>query len=451
MEHSAVIPSPIEDVIAWFSRPGAIDRLIPPWQPLRVVHEAESLASGEAILALPLGLRWHATHDPARYQPNRQFVDRLTNPVLGRLVPWTHVHSFEAVSPTQTRVTDRIETRVPDRFLAQNLAWRERQATGDLEAHARLGSRTGPMTVAVTGAGGLIGSALCAYLSTGGARVVRLVRTRPQAASRYLEDRHWDPTDPAADLLDGVDAVVHLAGSPVAGRFSAAHKAAVRTSRVEPTRRLARLVGDRPLTVASAVGIYGPDRGDEMLTEESERGDGFLADVVAEWEEAADPARQSGSRVTHVRTGIVQSPRGGMLAVLRRLFSVGAGGRLGSGRQWVPWIGIDDMLDIYLRCLTDQSLVGPVNAVAPNPVTNREYTETLARVLRRPALFPVPALGPRLLLGAEAASEFVMAGQNARPQVLNGAGHRYRHPDLEPALRHLLGRVATAALSRPRR
>ncbi len=441
MEHTALVDAPVEEVVAWFSRPGAIDRLLPPWQPLRVVSEATSLASGTAVLALPLGLRWQATHDPQRYEPGRQFVDRLTNPVLRHLVPWTHTHRFEGVGANQTRVSDRIDTRVPDRFLAQNLAYRERQISGDLGSHHRLRGPSGGLTVAVTGSTGLIGSALCAFLSTGGHRVVRLVRTRSAVWPRYHEDRVWDPACPAPDLLDGVDALVHLAGSPVAGRFSAAHKMAVRNSRVEPTRALAELVGTRPMVVASAVGFYGPDRGDEILTESAARGRGFLADVVADWERAADPARSTGARVTHVRTGIVQSAGGGMLAVLRRIFALGAGGRLGDGRQWVPWISLDDVLDVYLRGLVDDSLEGPVNAVSPNPVTNREYTATLARVLRRPALIPVPAMGPRLLLGGDGAREFVMAGQRAHPAVLVEVGHQFRHPDLEPALRHLLGRV----------
>jgi len=295
--------------------------------------------------------------------------------------------------------------------------------------------------VAVTGSTGLIGTALCAFLSTGGHRVIRLVRSGPTGSDRRL----WNPDQPDPSILDGVDAVVHLAGSPVAGRFSQRHKDAVRNSRVGPTRALARLVGERTFVVASAVGWYGPDRGDEELAEGSSRGSGFLADVVAEWEAAADAARESGARVVHLRTGIVLSPRGGILKVLRPLFELGLGGRLGSGRQWVSWIGIDDMVDAYLRCLVDPALEGAVNAAAPNPVTNAQLAATLARVLRRPALAPVPALGPKLLLGPEAAREFVLAGQRVVPGKLIAAGHQFRHPDLESALRHLFGKVRQVA------
>lgn len=443
MECHTELDAPIDSVVAWHERPGAIERLLPPWLPLRVEQEASSLASGTAVLRLPLGIRWSARHDPTAFRPGRRFVDRLSTPILEQLVPWEHVHELEPVSQHRTVVTDRVISRVPDRLLAQNLAYRGRQLVGDFAAHDRaaaLGAH--PMTVAVSGSSGLIGSALCAFLSTGGHRVVRLVRSTPPGSGPvYHEDRIWQPDDPDPRLLDGVDGVIHLAGAPVAGRFDDAHKRAVRDSRIGPTRRLAALVGTRPFVVASAVGFYGPDRGEEVLTEDSRRGDGFLAAVVAEWEAAADPARDSGSRVTHVRTGIVQSPRGGVLRLLRPLFEIGAGGRLGSGRQWTPWIGIDDMVDVYLRCLVDPSIDGPLNAVAPHPERNSDYTRVLAHVLRRPALLPVPRIGPTLVFGAEAVDEFVLAGQNVRPAVLEALGHPFRFPHLEPALRHLLGRV----------
>jgi uncharacterized protein (TIGR01777 family) len=190
---------------------------------------------------------------------------------------------------------------------------------------------------------------------------------------------------------------------------------------------------------ASAIGIYGPDRGDEVLTEDSARGEGFLADVVADWEDAARPAA-AGVRAVQVRTGIVQTPRGGMLRLLSPLFEAGLGGRLGSGKQWLAWIGLDDLLDIYLRAVLDPQLSGPVNAVAPEPVRNIDYTRTLAAVLRRPALLPVPGFGPRLLLGEEGAREIAQASQNVRPERLIGAGHQFRQPELEGALRHLFGR-----------
>jgi uncharacterized protein len=439
-EHRCAVSAPRDEVFAWHSRPGAIERLMPPWQPVKVAQEAGSLEDGTAVLALPGGLKWTAAHQPGEYDPPARFVDVLTTPGLSQVLPWRHVHDFADLGGAGTEVIDRVDTRVPPRFLGQMFAYRCRQLTGDLAAHAAARARqAGPMTVAVTGATGLIGSALTAFLTTGGHTVIRLVRN-PRAPQTDPSVRPWNPDDPAPDLLDGADAVVHLAGAAIFGRFSDEHKAAVRDSRVGPTRKLAALAGTRTFITASAIGIYGPDRGDEQLTESSSRGDGFLADLVADWETAAEPARQSGARTVHVRTGIVQSPRGGMLRLLRPVFEIGLGGRIGDGQQWMSWIGIDDILDIYLLALTDPSVEGPLNAVSPDPVRNRDYAGTLAKVLRRPALAPVPPFAPKMLLGPEGVEEFVLASQRVAPQILLGRDHRFRHPDLETALRHVLGR-----------
>ena len=241
--------------------------------------------------------------------------------------------------------------------------------------------------------------------------------------------------------------MIHLAGASIGGRFTPDHKREVRDSRIGPTRRLAELAaatGLRAFVSASAIGIYGPDRGEEILTETSGRGEGFLADVVTDWEGATAPAAGAGLRTVLVRTGIVQTPRGGMLRLLGPLFAAGLGGRLGTGKQWLAWIGLDDLLDIYLRALLDSGLSGPVNAVAPEPVRNIDYTRTLASVLHRPALLPVPAFGPRLLLGEEGAREIAQASQYVRPDQLLRHGHYFRQPHLEQALRHLFGRGQTA-------
>ena len=448
--YSSVVDAPRDEVFAWHARPGAFLRLSPPWQPMRVITEADSLQNGRAELALPGGLRWMAEHQADGYDPPRRFVDTIGASGLASLpariaVRWRHIHEFEDVGDDRTRVIDRVETPVPALALRPMFAYRHRQLADDLAAHkqaAEHGLRAA--TVAVTGSSGLVGSALSAFLSTGGHRVIRLVRH----AATDTNERQWNPADPDPDLLAGVDAVVHLAGASIAGRFTDAHRRAIRDSRIGPTRRLAELVarmpdGPRLLISASAIGYYGYDRGDEILTEDSDRGEGFLADVVAEWEEATAPAGRAGARVVLVRTGIVQSPRGGTLRLLRPLFSAGLGGRIGDGRQWLSWIGIDDLVDIYYRGLWDTTLSGPVNAVAPEPVRNVDYTRTLARVLRRPAVLPVPPLGPRLLLGDQGARELACASQRVIPAKLQQAGHRFRHPDLDEALRHLLGRTDT--------
>jgi uncharacterized protein (TIGR01777 family) len=410
---------------------------------MTVVAEAESLADGRAVLGLPGGLRWIAQHDPLAFDPPHRFVDELSSQGLSswpaRIVGrWRHTHEFSE-APGGTRVYDHVDTTVPAAALRSTFVYRHRQLAQDLAAHRAAGAL--PMVVAITGASGLVGAALSAFLSTGGHRVIRLVR-RP---ARNELERQWNPKRPASDLLSGVDAVVHLAGASIAGRFTESHMAAIRDSRVEPTRRLADVAGladDGPTTFvcASAIGFYGFDRGDALLGEESVRGEGFLADVVADWEAATAPAAEAGLRVVNVRTGIVQSARGGTLKLMRPLFAAGLGGRLGGGEQWLSWIGLDDLLDVYHRALYDPRLTGPVNAVAPEPVRNADYSRVLAGVLHRPAVVPVPSLGPRLLLGEQGARELAEANQRVMPSKLQMLGHRFRRSKLADALAHELGR-----------
>jgi uncharacterized protein len=441
LAYSSVVDASRDEVFAWHARPGAMTRLAPPWQPVRVLREAGSLRDGRAILGLPGGLRWVAAHQPDGYHPPCAFVDSLTSLPL----PWRHTHQFTPAGDGATLVTDVVETPLPARVLRSAFAYRHRQLAADLAAltRARLISPDS-LTIAVTGSSGLIGTALTALLTTSGHRVIPLVRRPPGPGERC-----WQPEDPAPDLLAGVDVVIHLAGASIGGRFTPERKNEIRVSRIRPTRLLAERAaataagagpGLRAFVTASAIGFYGPDRGEEILTETSARGDGFLADVVAAWEDAATPAAAAGIRTVQVRTGIVQTPRGGMLRLLVPLFEAGLGGRLGTGRQWLAWIALDDLCDIYLRAALDPGLSGPVNAVAPEPVRNADYTRTLAGVLRRPAVLPVPALGPRLLLGTEGARELAQANQYILPERLLRAGHQFRQPALNGALRHLFGR-----------
>lgn len=440
LTYSSVVAAPVHEVFDWHERPGAISRLAPPWQPLRVAREARSLRDGRAVLKLPFGLTWVAQHQGC--EPPHRFVDELDSPPLRWVLRWRHTHEFEADGPRRTRVTDHVDTQVPGAFLRAMFTYRHRQLADDLAANARTRALDGrPLTVAVTGGSGLVGSALVPLLTTAGHTVVRLVRH----PTRDPAERPWRPDNPDPDLLAGVDAVVHLAGAGIAGRFTSSHRHAIRDSRIPPTRALAALAartpnGPRVLVCASAIGYYGPDRGDETLTEHSDRGTGFLADVVADWEQATEPARDQGIRVVNVRTGIVQSPRGGTLRLFHPLFLTGLGGRLGDGHQWQSWVGIDDLADIYHRALVDEDLAGPVNAVAPHPVRNADYARVLGHVLHRPARVPVPSFAPRLLIGAEGNRELAAANQRVLPARLTEVGHTFRHPQLEMALRHVLGR-----------
>ncbi|MET9272021.1 TIGR01777 family oxidoreductase [Kribbella sp. NPDC003557] len=440
LTRSAVVAAPRPEVFAWHERPGAIVRLTPPWMPVSIEQEATDLAGGTAVLGFPLGFRWIARHSSAE-APER-FVDEFDTPLARQVVQWRHTHEFVAEDDDHTRVVDDIRSNVPGFLLRSMLDYRHRQLADDLAAQQRAraaGMR--PLTIAVTGTHGTIGRSLCALLSTAGHTVVKLVRGEP----RDTGERRWDPASPDRALLEGIDAVVHLAGASIAGRFTPQHKQQLRDSRIGPTTVLAELAattdtGPSVFVSASAIGYYGADRGDEELAEDSAPGEGFLAELVSDWEQATEPAAAGGLRVVQVRTGLVQTPAGGTLKALYPLFAAGLGGRLGSGKQWQAWIGIDDLLDIYHRALYDEQLSGPVNAVAPEPVRNQEYADTLARVLHRPALVPTPSFGPRLVLGAEGAKELAEANQRVVPTRLAGAGHVFRYSELEPALRHLLGR-----------
>ena len=305
------------------------------------------------------------------------------------------------------------------------------------------------MLVVVTGASGLIGTALTRRLRAEGHQVLRLTRSRPTGA----DQAQWDPAagqlDP--DALAKADAVVHLAAKNIGEqlRWTARTKRELLASRVVGTALVARIMADlaggsgpgpRVLLCASGVGFYG-DRGDEVLTEASSGGSGFLADLCRQWEAAADPAREAGLRVVHLRTGPVQDTAGGGLPKQALLFRLGLGGRLGSGRQWLSWTALGDIVGAYLHALTHDELDGPVNNAAPNPVTNAEFTATLARVLHRPALLPIPEFGPKLVLG-ETADEFLFVSQRAHPLRLLETGYQFQFPELEPALRHTLKRPA---------
>jgi uncharacterized protein len=296
------------------------------------------------------------------------------------------------------------------------------------------------MHIAITGSTGLVGTALRRSLEADGHDVVPVVRGSDREGVR------WDPQGGRIDAsgLEGLDAVVHLAGEPIAARrWSEEQKRRIRDSRVEGTQLLAgTLAGlDRPpavLVSGSAIGFYG-ERGDEVLHEASPKGDGFLADVVDDWEAAAAPADAAGIRVARIRTGIVLDREDGALAKMLPLFKLGAGGRFGSGRQWWSWISIDDQVRA-IRFLVDHDVRGPVNLTAPAPVTNRQMTEALGRVLGRPTLLPVPSFGPKLLLGKELAENLLYGSTRVEPRALERAGFSFSHPDIETALRAILGK-----------
>lgn len=299
------------------------------------------------------------------------------------------------------------------------------------------------MKILVSGSSGLVGSALVPVLIGRGHDVSRLVRSAEQVGEGAI---FWDPLAGTVDQasIEGFDAVVHLAGENIAaGRWSPERKALIRDSRVKGTQliseTLSRLKSPPSVFIsASAIGYYG-DRGEQLLVEESPAGGGFLAEVTQSWEAATQPAAEKGIRVVILRTGVVLSSKGGALARMLPPFEMGLGGPLGSGRQYMSWISLADLVGVIELALGDERLSGAVNAVAPNPVTNKQFATTLGAVLGRPAIFPVPAVAMRLLFG-EMADEVMLSSQRLEPRKLVAVGYRFQHRDLETALRHVLGK-----------
>ena len=297
------------------------------------------------------------------------------------------------------------------------------------------------MRVVVAGASGLIGTALVGHLNSAGHQVVRLVRN---PGSRAEDARFWNPATGDIDdnAFDGIDGVVNLAGAGIGDRrWSDRRKRELRQSRVDATKLLVEAMGAAAsppavLVAGTAVGLYG-DRGDEVLDEPSGPGTGFLATLAADWEAAAAEAQNAGTRVAIARTGLVVAENAPFLTRMLPLFKLGLGGPLGNGRQWWPWIALEDEVRALISLL-ESDISGPVNLCAPNPVTNREFTRVLASVLRRPAVVAVPRFGPRLLLGRELADGLLFSSTRAHPVALTDAGFEFRHPDLRGVLEKIL-------------
>jgi uncharacterized protein (TIGR01777 family) len=432
------LPAPAGEVYRWHERPGAFERLVPPWERVAVCERTGGIREGTRVTLRGPGGRWVVEHRDV--VPGSQFRDVLLS---GPFPRWVHTHRMTPDGADGSVLEDRIEYALPlgglgsavagpwvRRSLERLFEYRHRRTSRDLLLHRG----SAPMNILVTGSTGLVGRALVPFLSTGGHEV------------RRLDRKDWDPEGGCLDpgSLENLDAVVHLAGENIAAsRWTASRKARIRTSRIQGTRllceRLAKL--DRPprvLVSASAVGYYG-DRGGTEVDESAGPGFGFLAEVCQDWERATGPAVRAGMRVVNLRIGMVLAPLGGALGKMLVPFRAGLGGRLGHGRQFVSWISISDLTAAILRCLSDDSLRGPVNAVAPGAVTNREFTRTLGSVLWRPALLPMPAFAARLAFG-EMADELLLSGTKVRPARLEAAGFMFEHPTLETALVDLLGR-----------
>lgn len=459
IELSTVITHPLDDVVAWHERPGALVRMIPPSMGTVEDPSDGGIEDGHRVRTrigpAQLGSRrpaWTLEHsDVHRGALSFAFTD---SQVTGPFRSWHHRHEMEATADgAGTVLSERIDMELPrGTGLAEPLAaarirrmlgFRAEQLQDDLDLHARLAAAP-RLTVAVAGASGLIGTQLTALLGTGGHRVVRMVRGRAAGEGEIA----WDPDTGVLDPgdLEGVDAVVNLAGRSIATRMTPHAKQEILSSRTASSGLLSRTVaelarhgaGPRTLVQASAIGYYGAQRPGDVLTEDASPGDDILARVCRAWEAELAPADEAGLRTVALRTGIVLSDAGGALAPQLPLFALGLGGRLTRPDAMVSWITLDDMARAYVHALLTPALSGPVNAVAPQPVTAQELARTLGRVMHRPSAVPVPAFGPRLLLGREGAQALVEADQAVSDGRLRGSGFAAADPDLESALRHVL-------------
>lgn len=446
---------PVEQVFAYHTRPGAFERLSPPWEGVRVLKKTGGIEPGaEVLLELrkgPVRLQWALEH--TQYEENRLFVDEQQGS-RGPVASWRHEHRFEPLGSERSALTDVVTFEPPlgrlgeimgasfiEGSLDRLFKFRKVRLADDLRLHGHLKAARPdrPWVVAISGASGFLGQALQHMLTTGG-HEVRTISRSPSA------DIRWDLARGTLDAegLEGVDAVVHLAGESIAGgRWSESKKRAILQSRVDGTQILSRALAglrSRPAVFVSgsAVGMYG-DRGDEVLTEVSPKGKGFLADVCEAWESAARPALDAGIRTVFLRTGVVLSPEGGVLGSMLPPFLMGVGGRVGPGRAFMPWIDRDDWLGLVVHALVTPSVAGPMNATAPTPVTQASFADILGSVLGRPTLLPLPSLAVRGLLG-EMGDALLLQGQRARPQVALDSGYVFVRPDLEESLRFQLGR-----------
>ncbi len=449
----STLPVEASEAFAWHARPGALQRLLPPWQHVRLVErDGEGIAQGvRVVLELrwgPFRSRWVARHGAV--EDGRSFVDEQER---GPFAAWRHTHRFEPGGETCV-LEDRVVYTLPGgplgallagptarRALDRTFAFRHARTAADLRRHRE--AAVSPLHVVVSGSSGLIGAALTAFLRSGGHRVTSLVRRTPRPGA---EEAFWDPSRGEIDgaALEGVDAAVHLAGENIGGgRWTPARRRSIRDSRVAGTDLLARTLAglSRPpsvLVAASAVGFYG-NRGDDPVDEDAPAGEGFLADVCRAWEEACAPAAGAGIRVVNPRFGMVLSASGGALARMLPAFRLGLGGPLGRGEAAVSWITLDDAVGALLFLITRPGLAGPVNVVAPRAVPQRELARTLGLVLRRPARLPLPAAVIRTVFGAMG-EELLLGGARVRPARLTREGFAFLLPDLEDALRHELGR-----------
>ncbi|MFZ5572982.1 MAG: TIGR01777 family oxidoreductase [Thermodesulfobacteriota bacterium] len=443
-----------QTVFQWHVRPGALERLTPPWESVTMLEKTgQGIETGARvrfrIKTGPFNSDWIAEH--TEFIENEMFRDRQAK---GPFAQWEHTHRFHPAGETACLLEDTIRYRLPmapfgplaaGRFVKRKLermfTYRHAITRLDIADH-QAAAPFGPMNVLISGASGLVGSALIPFLTTGGHRVTRLVRRKTEGAA---DEVFWDPAAGRLDTgnLSGIDTIIHLSGENIGeGRWTPEKKREILESRIRGTSLIAETAAKltpRPkvLVCASAIGYYG-NRGECLLSETDQAGGDFISMVCSEWEKAAQPAAAKGIRVVFARIGIALTPAGGALKKLLPPFQLGFGGKIASGEQYMSWISMDDVVGAIHFLATRPEVEGPVNLVAPEPVTNREFTRILAETFRRPAPFTVPSFAIHLMFG-EMGKEIPLSSTRVTPSVLLERGYRFRHPELTGALAHLLG------------
>lgn len=441
---------PIEEVFGWHTRSGAFERLNPPWRPVAIIDAPETIAPGTTVkIRIPLlgsiGIPWRLRH--SAYTPPFMFQDEQ---LQGPFRSWKHTHNFRSESPRSTTILDEIDYELPlgtgplNRFVQKELTrlftHRHRILASDLALHERW-RHLPRKTILVAGASGFVGKATCAFLSTAGHVVHTLVRRTP----RSPHEHHWNPDSGELNphVFDGIDVVINLSGENIASsRWSDSKKTTIKESRVRATTLLSITIAALPqppevLISASGIGFYG-DTGTAIVTETSPRGSDFLAHVCEAWESASSTVEANGCRNVQLRIGMVLNAAGGALQKMLPAFYCGIAGRLGNGRQSVSWISLQDLLGIIEHIIYTPELQGPVNCVSPEPCTNREFTQSLAQVLRRPAILPIPEYILILLFGEMAA--LFLTSCRALPSKLQESRYHFTLGNLSEALAFECGR-----------
>ena len=451
-EKTSVVEAPVEELFAWHQCPHAFERLTPPWEKIEVLEKQGGITDGSRLVLRMKQwfwpIRWVVVH--SGFIEGKLFRDTQ---VEGPFAKWIHSHQFQPITEKTSQLTDQVEYQAPlgafgdivaGGFIASKLKrtfnFRHTRTQHDLKRLLPLASK-GPLKIIISGASGMIGTALTRFL-TGGCHEVRALVRRQAKGS----DIFWNPDKGEIDpnSLENADVVIHLAGENIgAGRWTPGRKKRIRESRIAGTKFLAETLASlknppKVFITSSAIGFYD-DREDEILTEDSPAGKGFLTEVCQAWEEASEPAKKAGIRVVHLRTGIVLSANGGALPKMVLPTLMGAGGVIGTGRQWMSWITLEDLVGIFNYAIHSPALSGPVNATAPGSVTNRDFTKILGKVLKRPTFFPLPGFMVKLLFG-EMGEALLLEGQRVTPACLTRESFEFLYPDLWSALRWELGR-----------